>query len=511
LGSPVLVRNDSAPGRAQDLVFNWDYRAPAPELPADRFSARWTRRLAFEEGLYRFFLSMDDGARLYVDGQLVIDDWRPRTRRTATADVRLDAREHDLRVEYYEGTGVALLELRWQKLTSFPDWKGQYWSNPNLRGEPTLVRNDHDPNGTLGIDAKWGQDSPGAGVPEDDFSARWTRALRLQEGTYRFYVQVDDGTRLWVDNRLVIDAWYDHSLHELTADVVLQSGEHQIRLEYYDRRFAAQVRLWWERVGPVNYPDWKGQYWSNPELEEDPVLVRNDPRLDFDWGEGSPGPGVPADRFSARWSRTIDVEPGTYRFHVFVDDGARLWVDQRLVIDAWYDHSLHELTGDVVLGAGEHRIQLDYYEQRFKAVVSLWWAKIAPPHYPDWRGEYWSNPDLAGDPLVERSDAAVDFEWGAYAPATVLPEDHFSARWTREWSFVPGEYRFYGFADDGLRFYVDGELIFDKWHEASNEIYTTDLALAGTRDLRVEYYEHTGDAQVRLWWRRTSNLDPIPH
>jgi hypothetical protein len=163
------------------------------------------------------------------------------------------------------------------------------------------------------------------------------------------------------------------------------------------------------------------------------------------------------------------------------------------------------------LGAGEHRIQLDYYEQRFKAVVSLWWAKIAPPHYPDWKGEYWSNPDLAGDPLVERNDAAVDFAWGQYAPATVLPEDNFSARWTREWSFVPGEYRFYGFADDGLRFYLDGELILNEWHEASNEMYTIDVPLAGKRELRVEYYEHTDDALVRLWWRRTSDLDPIPH
>jgi hypothetical protein len=302
----------------------------------------------------------------------------------------------------------------------------------------------------------------------------------------------------------------------LTADVVLQSGEHPIQLEYYDHRFVAQVRLWWERLGPVTFPDWKGQYWSNPELAQDPVLVRNDPRLDFDWGEGSPGAGVPVDGFSARWTRTIDVAPGTYRFHVFVDDGVRLWVDNQLLIDAWYDHTLHELTADVVLDGREHSIQLDYYERRFKAQISLWWERIGPMHYPDWKGEYWSNPDLAGEPLVVRNDASpngtlgVDFMWDQYAPAPVLPEDRFSARWTREWSFVPGEYRFYGFADDGLRFYLDGELIFDEWHEASDDLYTIDLPLSGTRALRVEYYEQTGDAQIRLWWRRRSNLEPIP-
>jgi len=54
---------------------------------------------------------------------------------------------------------------------------------------------------------------------------------------------------------------------------------------------------------------------------------------------GSPAPEVNADGFSVRWTRTADLPPGLYRFTVTSDDGARLWVNDRLVISAWYDHT----------------------------------------------------------------------------------------------------------------------------------------------------------------------------
>jgi hypothetical protein len=373
-----------------------------------------------------------------------------------------------------------------------------------LSGDPALVRND------VKLDFDWGEGKPASGLPSDDFSARWTRTVRFEEGTYRFYVWVDDGVRLWVDDRLLIDAWYDHSLHELTENVALQTGEHDIRLEFYEHLFKAQVSLGWEWIGPIRYAEWKGEYWDNPNLEGDPVLVRNDKELIFDWGEGKPAPGVPRDDFSARWTREESFEGGTYRFHVFVDDGVRLWVDGYLLIDAWYDHSLHELTAEHVLSSGEHTLRLEYYERAFQAQISLWWQKIAGPHYPDWKAEYWANPDLQGDPLLVRNDVEVDFAWEGYAPAPGIPTDSFSARWTRNWRFEPGNYRFYAFADDGVRVYIGDLLLVDEWHEASGTVYRDDITLVGDHVVRVEYYEHSGDARIRCWWRRRGDIEPIP-
>ena len=45
---------------------------------------------------------------------------------------------------------------------------------------------------------------------------------------------------------------------------------------------------------PLPIPDWMGEYWANPSLTGSPTLVRNDWAVDFDWGTGSPAPGLPA-------------------------------------------------------------------------------------------------------------------------------------------------------------------------------------------------------------------------
>ncbi|MDH4135837.1 MAG: PA14 domain-containing protein, partial [Anaerolineae bacterium] len=110
---------------------------------------------------------------------------------------------------------------------------------------------------------------------------------------------------------------------------------------------------------PVVISDWRGEYYNNSNLSGAPVLVRNDVSVNFDWGAGSPGLGVPADNFSARWSRGLHFPAGNYRFHVRVDDGVRLWIDGNLVIDQWHDSST-TYTADVNLTDGLHHLKMEY-------------------------------------------------------------------------------------------------------------------------------------------------------
>ena len=493
-GSPISVRDDPA------IDFEWGYNAPAPGLPVEGFSARWTRTLVLAEGLYRFHAVVDDGVRLYVDGNLVMDDWRDGGRREVTVDLRLSAGQHTLRLEYYEGGGVALAHLRWEKLTSYPDWKGEYWSNRDLDGSPALVRND------WAINFDWQKNSPAGTLSPDNFSARWTRQVDFEAATYRFHVLVDDGVRLWVDDRLLVDAWYDHSVHELTADYALVKSVHSLKIEYYEHTGDAQISVWWEKITSPSYPDWKGEYWPNRSLAGDPALVRNDWAIDFDWQGNAPAFGLPVDNFSTRWTRQASFEAATYRFHAVVDDGVRLWVDGQQLIDAWYDHSLHEVTADHTMVRGTHKIRVEYYEHSGNARVKVWWEKVASPSYPDWKGEYWPNRDLNGDPALVRNDRGLDFNWKSSAVAPGLPADNFSIRWNRWVTFQSGLYRFHAWVDDGVRFYVDGKLVLNEWHDSGNGMYEVDLSLSGAHQLVVEYYEHAGEARIRFWWERMGNL-----
>jgi hypothetical protein len=82
-----------------------------------------------------------------------------------------------------------------------------------------------------------------------------------------------------------------------------------LRVEYYESGGAANVRFWWEKL--TSYPDWRGEYWSNRDLRGSLALVCNDARIKFNWGRGAPAPGLPADNFSARWTRTTSFDAAT--------------------------------------------------------------------------------------------------------------------------------------------------------------------------------------------------------
>jgi hypothetical protein len=498
MGEPALVRADLA------VNFNWGYAAPAVGLPIDGFSARWTRTPYFAEGAYRFSVRSDDGVRVWIDGQLIVDEWHEASGADLTAERELTAGPHALRIEYYDIRGAAQLQFWWESVSSFLQWRGEYFANASLSGAPLLERNDE------AIDFAWGQGAPADRLPADGFSARWTRTLAFSEGQYRFYATVDDGIRLHVDGYLVIDGWTDGGERELTSDLKLSEGNHSLRVEYYERSGEALVHVRWEKL--TIYPDWRAEYWPNRNLEGSPALVRNDSNVDFYWGLGSPAEGLPVDDFSARWTRSVLFDAGTYRFHVLTDDGARLWVDDRLLIDEWGDGSRREVIAEQTLSQGTHLVQVQYYERTNEAVIRVWWEAVPSLVFADWKGEYWINPDLSGEPAVLRNDVTIDFNWQIGAPAPQLPADGFSARWSRWVDFSSGAYRLYAQADDGIRCYIDGVLVLDEWHESiGDQVYEVELSLSGPRRLVVEYFEHSGGAQVRFWWKHLGSVpSPTP-
>jgi hypothetical protein len=493
-GAPVLVRNDEA------LNFNWGYGSPASGVPADNFSARWTRTLNLSAGDYRFYARSDDGVRVWLDDQLLIDEWHTQATASFSADRTLGAGPHRFRIEYFEAGGDAEFQFWWEPAPSYAQWRGAYFANPNLTGSPVAVRNDPD------IDFNWGQGSPAPGVPADNFSVRWTRTLHFtQEGLYRFHAIVDDGMRLHVDGAAVMEDWRDGSWREITGDRWLSAGDHTLVVDYYDRHDDAVIRLWWELADA--YPDWRGEYWGKPNLSGPPVLVRNDIAIDFAWGTGAPASNLPPDNFSARWTRNNVFAAGAYRFHLGMDDGARLWVDEALIVDEWRDGSYREAATDLALAQGTHSLRIEYYDRTGPAQVRFWWEQVSGPVYPDWRGEYWPNMGLLGSPTLTRNDPAVDFAWGAGSPAVGLPPDGFSARWTRQISFSRAQYRFSAQADDGIRVYMDNRLLLNEWRDGDGStIYTVETPVEGVHWLIVEYYERVGSAMARFWWQKIGEL-----
>jgi beta-glucosidase len=122
---------------------------------------------------------------------------------------------------------------------------------------------------------------------------------------------------------------------------------------------------------------------------------------------------------------------------------------------------------------------------------------------PGLAAEYFDNNRLSGEARVRRIDPQVDFGWTLDSPARGIPFDWYSVRWTGTLTAPAGGARRVGVeGNDGYRLYLDGALIIDNWRKQSYGSRFADVALRpGSRhDIRLEYFESTGNARVKLVW-----------
>ncbi|PAP77125.1 ThuA domain-containing protein [Rubrivirga marina] len=140
------------------------------------------------------------------------------------------------------------------------------------------------------------------------------------------------------------------------------------------------------------------EYFPSPDLSGEPV-TRTDPQVSFDWGTDAPIEGLPTNGFSVRWRGLLSVPAdGRYRFTTATDDGARLWVDGVLVVDAWEDTGLRRASGSATLPAGDVPIRLEYRDDSRLAEAALLWTG---PNVP-----FQTVPEalLTADPTVETNE-----------------------------------------------------------------------------------------------------------
>lgn len=133
---------------------------------------------------------------------------------------------------------------------------------------------------------------------------------------------------------------------------------------------------------PCDQGEFLAEYRNGTGFTGDPALSRCEARIDYDWASGAPGPAVNADGFTARWVGKHTFEEGDYLFFATSDDGIRVWVDGRLLIDQWRDQSATTYQATSSMSAGEHEVRVEYYENAGLAEARVYWQKAAAPPPP---------------------------------------------------------------------------------------------------------------------------------
>ncbi|WP_042133971.1 glycosyl hydrolase [Paenibacillus sp. FSL P4-0081] len=149
------------------------------------------------------------------------------------------------------------------------------------------------------------------------------------------------------------------------------SNKYTVSRDDYKLALSAQLNA----LTAVSRNGLKGQYFGNTELSGKPLLTRNDNRIDFNWHGDSPAPGIGKDSFSVRWTGKIKpVYSEKYTFTASSDDGIRVWIGGKLIIDSWKKQSGVSREGSITLTAATaYDIKVEYYENHGDASVRLMW------------------------------------------------------------------------------------------------------------------------------------------
>ena len=141
------------------------------------------------------------------------------------------------------------------------------------------------------------------------------------------------------------------------------------------------------------------EFFDNKNLSGKPVLTRTDKDINFNWGNEAPFEGFKNKNYSVRWASILKpVKTGEYLIDVTSDDGSRVYIDNKLIVNDWSDHAAEIHSYKIKLIAGRsYKLKYEYYQNGGDAVAKLGWR---PP-----------NEDLIAEAVsaAKRSDVVIVF------------------------------------------------------------------------------------------------------
>ena len=350
---------------AIDYTFTGSAPSAAPSVGATEYSIRFTQVTSLAAGPYLFTATSDDGVRVKVDGDYVINDWTSHPATTFTGSKTLTAGEHTVVVEYYQGGGGAVIRADYTAGCAAKQWRAEYFDGRRLAGPVVATQC------VSSIDYTFTGSAPSAApsVGATEYSIRFTQVTSLAAGPYLFTATSDDGVRVKVDGDYVINDWTSHPATTFTGSKTLTAGEHTVVVEYYQGGGGAVIRA--DYTAGCAAKQWRAEYFDGRWLAGPVVATQCVSAIDYTFTGSAPpaAPSVGSTEYSIRFTQVTSLGAGPYLFTATSDDGVRVKVDGDYVINDWTSHPATTFTGSKTLTAGEHTVVVEYYQGGGGAVI----------------------------------------------------------------------------------------------------------------------------------------------
>lgn len=483
--------------RDHTIDFDWGADAPLTGVNPDNFSVKWTGQIQpiFAED-YTFYVTSDDGVKLTIDGNLLIDSFTEEGLTTKTATLTLKAgRKYDITLEYAEATQNASCHLEWQSSSQAREIVPKIQLYPEaISLSPTtgLVTAyvDSGFNGfstALEVGEYTLEDLKNIGIFDKDIAS-----LKVSKG-YKVMLYTQDNFEGYP-----VEVTEDKSdLEGITSLKVKTNGATDLSGTYILQNRASNYYM--DVSGGTSATG------NGSNIIQYSLTSKTNQQFKFiPLGDGA------YEILAAHSNKSIDIGGRSQ------DDGANAnqWdylglPNQKFILipaeDGYYkimaQHSGKILEAENTSIEGNIRQMTDSDEARGQ------WKLLSTPE-----GKIGAGTGLTADYYNGQNfetlkyttiDATIDFSWNDGSPNNGVNQDNFSVRWTG--AIQPkftSYYTFYINSDNGRRLWVNDELIIDKWIDDYGVEYSGGIQLTEGQvyDIKLEYFESVGGASCKLEW-----------
>ncbi|MBL3741174.1 S-layer homology domain-containing protein [Bacillus cereus] len=386
------------------------------------------------------------------------------------------------------------------------------------------------------IHYNWENDGPLKNIT-DNFTASFDQTPNfLYSNPYFIQTLADDGVRVDVNGKRVIDRWAGSTGQIDRA--IIRNGEEikSIKTEYHENTGRAAI---FSNV--VQFGEWIAYYYPNKNLEGFPIdsktkmgtPISKNAILEENFGIGSPTEKVPSNNFSARYTTIQHMQAGEYIIRGVANDGLRILIDGKVVIDRWTPSSykeearkitINDGTGNSVLGNSTekdvHLIEVQYFDVSQESKLQLDIKQVKGINEfldAPWMAEYYNGVDLKGDAVIVGGQDSlfrgqdsllekIDFNWGNVSPHPTIQANKFSARF-KLYKTNLGLWNTYLFevkAKGKVRVYNYDKLIIDLWNSNDGNLHSVEVPINASMNLTVEYQKNENNANLHFNVKKVS-------
>lgn len=338
------------------------------------------------DGDYEFSTRSDDGSKLYIDGNVIVDNDGLHVARTISNSVFLTTGTYDLRVEYFENSGGQVLEVAYrvgtQAYTSIPAdgllatpissqffyevYQGSFDVLPDF-SLLTPISNGQTPIIDLAVTNQ-----------QDDFALVFTKQVIVNTaGTFEFSTRSDDGSKLFIDGDVIVDNDGLHVARTVTNSVFLTAGTYDLRVEFFEQSggqvFEVAYRTGTDAYLPIplngvlettippqlqfDYAVYDGRFEVMPDFSAlVPIASGQTPTIDRTVTSQE-------DAFGLVFSHQITVnKEGVYVFSATSDDGSKILIDDAVVVDNDGLHGAVTVSNVITLAPGTYSLRVEYFD-----------------------------------------------------------------------------------------------------------------------------------------------------